>query len=86
MHAFKRGAVPLQILDHPAKHDVHGAYMMEQLTSNGYSVSSGSLQPTAHQAKGDMKSSNAQVYSLLGTLPDNVRVVMSHTRRAHAEP
>jgi hypothetical protein len=28
VHAFQRGAVPLQILDHPAKHDVHGAYMM----------------------------------------------------------
>ena len=47
VHAFQRGAVPLQILDHPAKHDVHGAYMMEQLTSNGYSVRSGMLQPIA---------------------------------------
>jgi hypothetical protein len=28
VHVFQRGAVPLQILDHPAKHDVHGAYMM----------------------------------------------------------
>jgi hypothetical protein len=52
VHAFQRGAVPLQTLGHAAKHDVDGAYMMEQLTSNGYSVRSGMLQPIAHQAQG----------------------------------
>jgi hypothetical protein len=48
VRAFQRGAVPLQTLDHPAHMT---SMVMEKLTSNGYSVSSGTLQPTAHQAR-----------------------------------
>ena len=49
MRAFLRGAVQLHILHHAAEHDVHGAWMSDELARHGYEISPGTLYPTLHR-------------------------------------
>jgi DNA-binding PadR family transcriptional regulator len=46
---FLRGAVRLHILHHAAEHEIHGAWMANELEHHGYRISPGTLYPTLHR-------------------------------------
>ncbi|ALV47084.1 PadR family transcriptional regulator [Arthrobacter alpinus] len=49
MRELTRAAVRLLILHHAAEEDIHGAWMSEELSNHGYSISPGTLHPTLHR-------------------------------------
>ena len=49
MCELTRAAVRLYILHHAAAEDIHGAWMSEELSNHGYSISPGTLYPTLHR-------------------------------------
>ncbi|SEE86603.1 Transcriptional regulator PadR-like family protein [Arthrobacter alpinus] len=49
MRELTRAAVRLLILHHAAEEDIHGAWMSEELSNHGYSISPGTLYPTLHR-------------------------------------
>lgn len=49
MRELARAAVRLHILHHAAEEDIHGAWMSEELSNHGYSISPGTLYPTLHR-------------------------------------
>jgi DNA-binding PadR family transcriptional regulator len=71
MREFQRGAVRLHILHHAAAHDVHGAWLTQELASHGYAISPGTLYPTLHRLEGE------------GLLSSEQRVVDGRTRRVY---
>jgi len=46
---FLRGAVPVHVLHHATEGEVHGAWMMAELTRHGYQISPGTLYPLLHR-------------------------------------
>jgi DNA-binding PadR family transcriptional regulator len=60
---FHRGAVQLHILHHAAEHEIHGAWMSEELAHHGHRISPGTLYPTLHrmEAEGLLRSRRAVV-------------------------
>lgn len=71
MRDFLRGAVRLHILHHAAEHDIHGAWMTEELARHGYQISPGTLYPTLHRLEAD------------GLLTSERRTVEGRTRRLY---
>lgn len=71
MREFLRGAVRLHILHHAAEHEIHGAWMTEELAHHGYTISPGTLYPTLHRLEAD------------GLLTSHQRVVDGRTRRVY---
>lgn len=71
MREFQRGAVRLHILHHAAEHEIHGAWMAEELKRHGYAISPGTLYPTLHRLEAD------------GLLVSEQRVVSGRTRRTY---
>jgi len=53
MRELMRAAVRLHILHHAAEEDIHGAWMSEELSRHGYSISPGTLYPTLHRMEQD---------------------------------
>lgn len=49
MRELTRAAVRLHILHHAAEEEIHGAWMSEELSNHGYSISPGTLYPTLHR-------------------------------------
>lgn len=49
MRELTRAAVRLHILHHATEEDIHGAWMSEELSNHGYSISPGTLYPTLHR-------------------------------------
>jgi DNA-binding PadR family transcriptional regulator len=48
MRDFIRGAVRLHVLHHAAEHELHGAWMADELARHGYEISPGTLYPALH--------------------------------------
>jgi DNA-binding PadR family transcriptional regulator len=71
MREFQRGAVRVHILHHAAEHEVHGAWLTEELGRHGYDISPGTLYPTLHRLEKD------------GLLASKQRVVDGRTRRVY---
>lgn len=71
MREFQRGAVRVHILHHAAEHEVHGAWLTQELSNHGYDISPGTLYPTLHRLEGD------------GLLTSEQRVVDGRTRRVY---
>jgi DNA-binding PadR family transcriptional regulator len=55
---LQRGAVRLHILHHANEHPITGAWMSDELSTHGYSISPGTLYPTLHrmEANGELAS------------------------------
>jgi DNA-binding PadR family transcriptional regulator len=53
MKEFLRGAVRLHILHHAAQHEIHGAWMSDELAEHGYKISPGTLYPTLHRMEAE---------------------------------
>lgn len=51
MRSFLRGAVELHILHHAAEHEIHGAWIADELARHGYRISPGTLYPTLHRMR-----------------------------------
>ena len=68
---FQRGAVRLHILHHAAEHEIHGAWMTNELARHGYQISPGTLYPTLHRLEAD------------GLLASERRVVDGRVRRVY---
>jgi DNA-binding PadR family transcriptional regulator len=68
---FLRGAVRLHILHHAAEHEIHGAWMTQELARHGYRISPGTLYPTLHRLEAD------------GLLTSEQRVVDGRARRVY---
>ena len=49
MTGFIRGAVRLHVLHHSAEREIHGAWMSQELSGHGYSISPGTLYPLLHR-------------------------------------
>lgn len=49
LEEFRRGAVRLHVLHHAAEHDVHGAWLTQELARHGHHISPGTLYPVLHQ-------------------------------------
>jgi DNA-binding PadR family transcriptional regulator len=71
MREFQRGAVRVHILHHAAEHEVHGAWLTQELSNRGYDISPGTLYPTLHRLQGE------------GLLTSEQRVVDGRTRRVY---
>ena len=71
MREFQRGAVRVHILHHAADHEVHGAWLTQELSNHGYDISPGTLYPTLHRLEGE------------GLLTSEQRVVDGRTRRVY---
>lgn len=71
MREFQRGAVRLHILHHAAEHEIHGAWMTEELAEHGYRISPGTLYPTLHRLEAE------------GLLTSRQHVVDGRTRRLY---
>lgn len=71
MREFQRGAVRLHILHHAAGHEIHGAWITQELTRHGYDISPGTLYPTLHRMESE------------GLLTSQQRVVDGRTRRVY---
>ncbi|ORV43388.1 PadR family transcriptional regulator [Mycolicibacter engbaekii] len=53
MREFQRGAVKLHILHHAAEHEIHGAWITQELARHGYEISPGTLYPTLHRLESE---------------------------------
>jgi DNA-binding PadR family transcriptional regulator len=71
MREFQRGALRVHILHHAADHEVHGAWLTQELSNHGYDISPGTLYPTLHRLEGE------------GLLTSEQRVVDGRTRRVY---
>lgn len=49
MRTFLAGAVQLHVLHHAAEAEIHGAWMTEELSRHGYTISPGTLYPMLHR-------------------------------------
>ncbi len=72
LREFLRGAVRLHILHHASEHDIHGAWMSEELAEHGYRISPGTLYPTLHRMESE------------GLLASRQVVVEGRSRRTYA--
>ncbi len=71
MSEFLRGAVRLHILHHAVEHEIHGAWMTQELARHGHRISPGTLYPTLHRLEAD------------GLLTSEQRVVDGRARRVY---
>jgi DNA-binding PadR family transcriptional regulator len=71
MRSFDRGAVQLHVLHHAADHEIHGAWITEELARHGHRISPGTLYPTLHRMEGE------------GLLRSRTKVVEGRKRRLY---
>jgi DNA-binding PadR family transcriptional regulator len=71
MRSFDRGAVQLHVLHHAAQHEIHGAWITEELARHGHRISPGTLYPTLHRMEGE------------GLLRSRTKVVEGRKRRLY---
>jgi len=71
MRSFDRGAVQLHVLHHAAQHEIHGAWITEELARHGHRISPGTLYPTLHRMEGE------------GLLRSRTKVVEGRKRRQY---
>jgi DNA-binding PadR family transcriptional regulator len=71
MRSFDRGAVQLHVLHHAAQHEIHGAWITEELALHGHRISPGTLYPTLHRMEDE------------GLLRSHTRVVEGRRRRLY---
>ena len=43
------GAIQMHVLHHAAQHDIHGAWMTQELARHGHHISPGTLYPALHR-------------------------------------
>ena len=57
------GFIYIHILHHASEHPIYGQWMMDELASHGYSMSSGTLYPLLHRMEdeGLLQSSNVTI-------------------------
>ena len=72
MRSFDRGAVQLHVLHHAAEHEIHGAWITQELARHGHRISPGTLYPTLHRMEDE------------GLLRSHTRVVEGRRRRLYA--
>jgi DNA-binding PadR family transcriptional regulator len=53
MKEFTRAAVFVHILHHASEESIHGAWMSEELSRHGYTISPGTLYPALHRMEAD---------------------------------
>lgn len=53
MREFLRGAMRMHVLHHAAEGPVHGAWMADELSRHGYTISPGTLYPTLHRMEAE---------------------------------
>ena len=71
MRSFDRGAVQLHVLHHAAEHEIHGAWITEELARHGHRISPGTLYPTLHRMEDE------------GLLRSHTKVVEGRRRRLY---
>lgn len=71
MRSFDRGAVQLHVLHHAAEHEIHGAWITEELARHGHRISPGTLYPTLHRMEDE------------GLLRSRTKVVEGRKRRLY---
>ena len=71
MRSFDRGAVQIHVLHHAAEHEIHGAWITEELARHGHRISPGTLYPTLHRMEGE------------GLLRSRTKVVEGRKRRLY---
>jgi DNA-binding PadR family transcriptional regulator len=71
MRSFLRGAVQVHVLHHATEHEVHGAWITEELARHGHKISPGTLYPTLHRMEDE------------GLLRSRVAVVEGRRRRLY---
>jgi len=71
MRSFDRGAVQLHVLHHAAQHEIHGAWITEELARHGHRISPGTLYPTLHRMENE------------GLLRSRTKVVEGRKRRLY---
>jgi DNA-binding PadR family transcriptional regulator len=71
MRSFDRGAVQLHVLHHAAEHEIHGAWITEELARHGHRISPGTLYPTLHRMENE------------GLLRSRTKVVEGRKRRLY---
>ena len=72
MRSFDRGAVQLHVLHHAAEHEIHGAWITQELARHGHRISPGTLYPTLHRMEDE------------GLLGSHTKVVEGRRRRLYA--
>lgn len=53
MRELLRGAMRMHVLHHAAEGPVHGAWMADELSRHGYTISPGTLYPTLHRMEAE---------------------------------
>lgn len=71
MRSFDRGAVQLHVLHHAAEHEIHGAWITQELARHGHRISPGTLYPTLHRMEDE------------GLLRSRTKVVEGRRRRLY---
>jgi len=72
MRSFDRGAVQLHVLHHAAEHEIHGAWITQELARHRHRISPGTLYPTLHRMEDE------------GLLRSHTKVVEGRRRRLYA--